>query len=161
MDANFYQKQAARTLLDKPDRTIPPKELAYALVAIRLFFVAARLIEKIKNEIPNNKLNGPLEDRLPNNVNFTFVGINGEDLLIKLNEYGVLASTGSACSTNRQKESHVLKAIGLDYEDISGSIRFSLRIQNTVEEIEKSVIILKNSISQLSKLSPLKQKYNF
>ncbi|HEX5187294.1 MAG TPA: cysteine desulfurase family protein, partial [Nitrososphaeraceae archaeon] len=56
------------------------------------------LIEKIKNEIPNNKLNGPLEDRLPNNVNFTFFGINGEDLLIKLNEYGVLASTGSACS---------------------------------------------------------------
>ena len=119
------------------------------------------LIEKIKNEIPNNKLNGPLEDRLPNNVNFTFFGINGEDLLIKLNEYGVLASTGSACSTNRQKESHVLKAIGLDYEDISGSIRFSLGIQNTVEEIEKTVIILKNSISQLSKLSPLKQKYNF
>ena len=118
------------------------------------------LIEKIKNEIPNNKLNGPLEDRLPNNVNFTFFGINGEDLLIKLNEYGVQASTGSACSTNRQKESHVLKAIGLDYEDISGSIRFSLGIQNTVEEIEKTVLILKNSISQLSKISPLKQKYN-
>jgi len=119
------------------------------------------LIEKIKNEIPNNKLNGPLEDRLPNNVNFTFLGINGEDLLIKLNEYGVQASTGSACSINRQKESHVLKAIGLDYEDISGSIRFSLGIQNTVEEIEKTVIILKNSISQLSKVSPLKQKYNY
>ncbi|HJT84121.1 MAG TPA: cysteine desulfurase family protein [Nitrososphaeraceae archaeon] len=118
------------------------------------------LIEKIKNEIPNNNLNGPLEDRLPNNVNFTFFGINGEDLLIKLNEYGVQASTGSACSINRQKESHVLKAIGLDYEDISGSIRFSLGIQNTVEEIEKTVIILKNSISQLSKVSPLKQKYN-
>jgi len=119
------------------------------------------LIEKIKNEIPNNKLNGPLEDRLPNNVNFTFLGINGEDLVIKLNEYGVQASTGSACSINRQKESHVLKAIGLDYEDISGSIRFSLGIQNTVEEIEKTVIILKNSISQLSKVSPLKQKYNY
>jgi cysteine desulfurase len=118
------------------------------------------LIEKIKNEIPNNKLNGPLEDRLPNNVNFTFFGINGEDLLIKLNEYGILASTGSACSANRQKESHVLKAIGLDYEEISGSIRFSLGIQNTIGEIEKTVIILKNSISQLSKISPLKQKYN-
>ncbi|HET7644477.1 MAG TPA: cysteine desulfurase family protein, partial [Nitrososphaeraceae archaeon] len=118
------------------------------------------LIEKIKKEIPNTKLNGPLEDRLPNNVNFTFFGINGEDLLIKLNEYGVLASTGSACSTNLQKESHVLKAIGLEYEDISGSIRFSLGIQNTVEEVEKTVIILKNSISQLSKVSPLKQKYN-
>ncbi|MGE3858552.1 MAG: cysteine desulfurase family protein [Nitrososphaeraceae archaeon] len=118
------------------------------------------LIDKIKNEIPNNKLNGSLEDRLPNNVNFTFFGINGEDLLIKLNEYGILASTGSACSTNRQKESHVLKAIGLNYEEISGSIRFSLGIQNTTEEIEKTVIVLKNCISELSKISPLKQKYN-
>ena len=119
------------------------------------------LIDKIKNEIPNNKLNGSLEDRLPNNVNFTFFGINGEDLLIKLNEYGILVSTGSACSTNRQKESHVLKALGLNYEEISGSIRFSLGIQNTTEEIEKTVIVLKNCISELSNISPLKQKYNF
>jgi cysteine desulfurase len=118
------------------------------------------LIDKIKNEIPNNKLNGSLEDRLPNNVNFTFFGINGEDLLIKLNEYGILVSTGSACSTNRQKESHVLKALGLNYEEISGSIRFSLGIQNTTEEIEKTVIVLKNCVSELSKISPLKQKYN-
>ncbi len=118
------------------------------------------LIDKIKNEIPNNKLNGSLEDRLPNNVNFTFFGINGEDLLIKLNEYGILVSTGSACSTNRQKESHVLKALGLNYEEISGSIRFSLGIQNTTEEIEKTVIVLKNCISELSNISPLKQKYN-
>jgi cysteine desulfurase len=117
-------------------------------------------IDKIKSEIPNNILNGSLEDRLPNNVNFTFYGINGEDLLLKLNEYGILASTGSACSTNRQKESHVLKAIGLNYEEISGSIRFSLGIQNTIKEIEKTVMILKKSISELSKLSPLKQKYN-
>ena len=117
------------------------------------------LIERINKEIPNNKLNGSLEYRLPNNVNFTFLGINGEDLLIKLDEDGILASTGSACSTNRQKESHVLKAIGLNHEEISGSIRFSLGIQNTIEDIEKTIIVLKERITELLKISPLKQKY--
>jgi cysteine desulfurase len=117
------------------------------------------LIERINKEIPNNKLNGSLEYRLPNNVNFTFLGINGEDLLIKLDEDGILASTGSACSTNRQKESHVLKAIGLNHEEISGSIRFSLGIQNTIEDIEKTIIVLKQRITELLNISPLKQKY--
>ena len=117
------------------------------------------LIDRVNKEIPNNKLNGSLEYRLPNNVNFTFLGINGEDLLIKLDEDGILASTGSACSTNRQKESHVLKAIGLNHEEISGSIRFSLGIQNTIEDIEKTIIVLKQRITELLKISPLKQKY--
>jgi cysteine desulfurase len=117
------------------------------------------LIERINKEIPNNKLNGSLEYRLPNNVNFTFLGINGEDLLIKLDEDGIFASTGSACSTNRQKESHVLKAIGLNHEEISGSIRFSLGIQNTIEDIEKTIIVLKQRITELLNISPLKQKY--
>ena len=117
------------------------------------------LIDRVNKEIPNNKLNGSLEHRLPNNVNFTFLGINGEDLLIKLDEDGILASTGSACSTNRQKESHVLKAIGLNHEEISGSIRFSLGIQNTIEDIEKTIIVLKQRIIELLKISPLKQKY--
>jgi len=117
------------------------------------------LIERINKEIPNNKLNGSLEYRLPNNVNFTFLGINGEDLLIKLDEDGIFASTGSACSTNRQKESHVLKAIGLNHEEISGSIRFSLGIQNTIEDIEKTIIVLKQRITELLNISPLKKKY--
>jgi cysteine desulfurase len=76
-----------------------------------------------------------------------------------LDEDGILASTGSACSTNRQKESHVLKAIGLNHEEISGSIRFSLGIQNTIEDIEKTIIVLKQRIPELLKISPLKQKY--
>ena len=117
------------------------------------------LIDRVNKEIPNNKLNGSLEHRLPNNVNFTFLGVNGEDLLIKLDEEGILASTGSACSTNRQKESHVLKAIGLNHEEISGSIRFSLGIQNNIEDIEKTIIVLKQRVTELLKISPLKQKY--
>ena len=124
-----------------------------------MFYLRNFLIERINKEIPNNKLNGSLEYRLPNNVNFTFLGINGEDLLIKLNEDGILASTGSACSTNRQKESHVLKAIGLNHEEITGSVRFSLGIQNTIEDIEKTIIVLKQRITELLKISPLKEKY--
>jgi cysteine desulfurase len=114
-------------------------------------------IDGISKEIPNSKLNGSLEYRLPNNINFTFLGINGEDLLIKLDEDGILASTGSACSTNRQKESHVLKAIGLHHAEISGSIRFTLGIQNTIEDLEKTIIILKQRIRELSNTSPLKR----
>jgi cysteine desulfurase len=116
------------------------------------------LIKRINEEISGKTLNGSLESRLPNNVNFTFLGINGEDLLIKLDEDGILASTGSACSANRQKESHVLKAIGLNHEEISGSIRFTLGIQNTIEDLEKTIIVLKNRITELRKFSPMKSR---
>jgi cysteine desulfurase len=68
-----------------------------------LYYLRDYFINRINEEISGCMLNGSLESRLPNNVNFTFLGINGEDLLIKLDEDGILASTGSACSTNRQK----------------------------------------------------------
>ena len=123
-----------------------------------LYFLRDFLIKRINEEISGKTLNGSLESRLPNNVNFTFLGINGEDLLIKLDEDGILASTGSACSANRQKESHVLKAIGLNHEEISGSIRFTLGIQNTIEDLEKTIIVLKNRITELRKFSPMKSR---
>lgn len=123
-----------------------------------LYSLRDYLIKRINEEISGKMLNGSLESRLPNNVNFTFLGINGEDLLIKLDEDGILASTGSACSANRQKESHVLKAIGLNHEEISGSIRFTLGIQNTIEDLEKTIIVLKNRITELRKFSPMKSR---
>lgn len=123
-----------------------------------LYFLRDFLIKRINEEFSGKTLNGSLESRLPNNVNFTFLGINGEDLLIKLDEDGILASTGSACSANRQKESHVLKAIGLNHEEISGSIRFTLGIQNTIEDLEKTIIVLKNRITELRKFSPMKSR---
>jgi cysteine desulfurase len=123
-----------------------------------LYSLRDYLINRINEEISGKMLNGSLENRLPNNVNFTFLGINGEDLLIKLDEDGILASTGSACSANRQKESHVLKAIGLNHEEISGSIRFTLGIQNTIEDLEKTIIVLKNRITELRKFSPMKSR---
>ena len=124
-----------------------------------LYYLRDYLINRINEEISGRMLNGSLESRLPNNVNFTFLGINGEDLLIKLDEDGILASTGSACSANLQKESHVLKAIGLNHEEISGSIRFTLGIQNTKEEIEKTIITLNHRITELRKFSPIQYRY--
>lgn len=123
-----------------------------------LYYLRDYLINRINEEISGRMLNGSLESRLPNNVNFTFLGINGEDLLLKLDEDGILASTGSACSANRQKESHVLKAIGLNHEEISGSIRFTLGIQNTKEEIDKTIRSLNHRVTELRKFSPMNYK---
>lgn len=123
-----------------------------------LYYLRDYLINRINEEISGRMLNGSLESRLPNNVNFTFLGIKGEDLLLKLDEDGILASTGSACSANRQKESHVLKAIGLNHEEISGSIRFTLGIQNTKEEIDKTIRSLNHRITELRKFSPMNYK---
>ncbi|HEX6670926.1 MAG TPA: cysteine desulfurase family protein [Nitrososphaeraceae archaeon] len=123
-----------------------------------LYYLRDHLIRRINEEICGKLLNGSLKHRLPNNVNFTFLGLNGEDLLTKLDEDGILVSTGSACSANRQQESHVLKAIGLNHEEISGSIRITLGIQNTIDDLEKTVKVLKNRITELRKLSPIKFK---
>lgn len=123
-----------------------------------LYYLRDYLINRINEEISGRMLNGSLESRLPNNVNFTFLGINGEDLLLKLDEDGILASTGSACSAHRQKESHVLKAIGLNHEEISGSIRFTLGIQNTKEELDKTIRSLNHRITELRKFSPMNYK---
>ncbi len=125
-----------------------------------LYYLRDHLIRRINEEICGKILNGSLEHRLPNNVNFTFLGLNGEDLLTKLDEDGILVSTGSACSANRQQESHVLKAIGLNHDEISGSIRITLGIQNTIDDLEKTVIVLKNRIAELRKLSPIKYKFD-
>jgi len=123
-----------------------------------LYYLRDHLIRRINEEICGKLLNGSLKHRLPNNVNFTFLGLNGEDLITKLDEDGILVSTGSACSANRQQESHVLKAIGLNHEEISGSIRITLGIQNTIDDLEKTVKVLKNRITELRKLSPIKFK---
>jgi cysteine desulfurase len=104
------------------------------------------------------RYNGPSDPnlRVPNIVHFTFFGVNGEDLLIKLDEHGVAASTGSACSVRRQKESHVLRAMGFSLPEISGSLRLSLGPQNTKEEIGHAVAILRAVVEELREFSPLK-----
>lgn len=116
---------------------------------------------RILYDIPHSVMNGSADARLPGNAHFTFLGINGEDLLIKLDEYGIAASTGSACSVNRQKASHVLQAMGFTHEQITGSLRLSLSVFNTIEEIHHTADILKEVVHELRMVSPFKSKYVF
>ena len=119
------------------------------------------LVEKVLNEIPEVVLNGHHQFRLPNNAHFTFLGVNGEDLIIKLDEYGIAASTGSACSVNTQKASHVLQAMGFSLEQITGSLRLTIGIFNDQKEIDQTVNILKKVVQELRSVSPFKEKYSF
>ncbi|MBM2820020.1 MAG: cysteine desulfurase, partial [Nitrosarchaeum sp.] len=101
------------------------------------------------------------ENRLPNNAHFTFLGVAGEDLIIKLDEYGICASTGSACSVHTQKASHVLQAMGFSHEQITGSLRLTLGLFNNQQQIDETVNILKKVTAELRSVSPFKEKYSF
>ena len=116
------------------------------------------VIERVLQEIPRSRLNGLRTERIPNNAHFTFFGVNGEDLIIKLDENGIAASTGSACSVKKQKQSHVLKAMGFSYEEITGSLRLSLGMHNTRDEVDRAVDILSNVVKELRELSPFMSK---
>jgi cysteine desulfurase len=117
------------------------------------------LVKRVLKEIPRSRLNGLCTERIPNNAHFTFFGVNGEDLIIKLDENGVAASTGSACSVKKQKQSHVLKAMGFSYEEITGSLRLSLGMHNTKDEVDRAVDVLLSVVKELRELSPFKSKY--
>jgi cysteine desulfurase len=123
--------------------------------------LSTNLTTKVLQEIPYVTFNGHPEKRIPNNTHFTFLGVNGEDLIIKLDENGVAASTGSACSVRIQKASHVLKAMGFSHEQVTGSLRLTIGTANTEKEIDGTVEILKNVVAELRAVSPYKKKYNF
>jgi cysteine desulfurase len=117
------------------------------------------VVERVLKEIPRSRLNGLRTERIANNAHFTFFGVNGEDLIIKLDENGIAASTGSACSVKKQKQSHVLKAMGFSYEEITGSLRLSLGMHNTKDEVDRAVNVLSSVIGELRELSPFESKY--
>ena len=119
------------------------------------------LVDRVLEEIPEVTLNGDPKSRLPNNAHFTFLGVNGEDLIIKLDEYGIAASTGSACSVNTQRASHVLQAMGFSHEQITGSLRLTMGVFNNEIEIEQTVTFLKKIVEELRSVSPFKEKYSF
>ena len=119
------------------------------------------LVEKVLDDIPETTFNGHSEFCLSNNAHFTFLGVNGEDLIIKLDEYGIAASTGSACSVNTQKASHVLESMGFSLEQITGSLRLTVGIFNTESEINETVDVLKKVVKELRAVSPFKEKYSF
>ena len=119
------------------------------------------MLSKIVKEISHVKLNGHPGKRIFNNIHLTFLGVQGEDLIIKLDEHGIAASTGSACSVHTQKASHVLQAMGFNHEQITGSLRMSFGYMNTLNEVDQTVEVLKKVVSELRNISPYKTKYNF
>jgi cysteine desulfurase len=119
------------------------------------------LTSRIVGEISHVSVNGNVESKTPNNAHFTFLGVNGEDLIIKLDEHGIAASTGSACSVKTQKASHVLMAMGFSHEQITGSLRITVGLYNTISEMDQTVDILKKVVQELRSVSPFKTKYGF
>lgn len=117
------------------------------------------LIERVLTEIPHARLNGHRTDRLPNNVNFCFRFIEGESLLILLDQLGICASSGSACTSGSLDPSHVLLAIGLPHEIAHGSLRITLSEKTTMEEIDFVADELKKIVERLCKMSPLYEDF--
>lgn len=119
-----------------------------------------RLIEGL-SQIPHSILNGDLEKRLPGNVNFCFEGIEGESLLLLLDDKGICASSGSACTSGSLDPSHVLLAIGRPHEVAHGSLRLSLCEENTEEDVEYILQSVPEIVEYLRGISPLwKDKVN-
>ena len=116
------------------------------LINLRDFY-----FDEITKNIPNVKINGSKEKRLPGNANVSFKNINGEQLLLELDSLGICASSGSACTSGQSEPSHVLTAIGLNAEYIQGSLRTTFGEENTKEDVEfliKSIIEITNKIGK-------------
>ena len=137
-------------------------EIALARMADRKKYESAlrdRLIDKVLAEIPYTRVNGHREKRLSNNVSFCFRFIEGESLLIMLNQKGICASSGSACTSGSLDPSHVLLAIGLPHEIAHGSVRLTLSEETTEEDIDYIVDTLKQIVDRLRSMSPLYEDF--
>ena len=117
------------------------------------------LISRVLKEVPYARLNGHTEKRLPNNVNFCFRFIEGESLLILLDQKGICASSGSACTSGSLDPSHVLLAIGLPHEIAHGSLRLTLSGETAKEEIDFVADSIKEIVGRLRSMSPLYEDF--
>ncbi|MFZ5906954.1 MAG: cysteine desulfurase NifS [Nitrospirota bacterium] len=122
--------------------------------AIYISKLRDKLEVKLLNTCPDSRVNGDVTSRLPNTTNLSFEYVEGEAILLRLNEYGICASSGSACSSGSLEPSHVLRAMGIPFTAIHGSIRFSLSRYTTEQEIDKIIEILPEIIRELRLLSP-------
>ena len=121
----------------------------------KLSSIRDELIEKVLATIPEAYVNGDMEHRLPNLVNFRFKAIEGESLILLLDAKGYQASTGSACSSNKLEASPVLTALGLDPVDVHGSLRISLAPESDSFDVDEFVDVIAESVSRLRQMSPL------
>ena len=119
----------------------------------------AYLIGRLENEIPHCWLNGHRTKRLPNNINFSFLFIEGESMLIMLDMKGICASSGSACTSGSLDPSHVLLAIGLKHEEAHGSLRLTLSEDSTKEEMDIVAEEVKKIVQRLRDMSPLYEDF--
>ena len=133
-------------------------ELAQKRVSDGSLVRMAALRDKLQNgllsTIADTKLNGDPENRVPNTVNISFGYVEGEAILMHLNEYGICASSGSACTSGSLEPSHVLRAMGVDFKFAHGSVRFSLSEFTTEEEVDKVLEVMPDIIANLRKISP-------
>lgn len=124
----------------------------------RLRNMRDHLIEQILSEIPDTTLNGPKDNRIPQNANITFHYVEGESITLHLDMKGFAVSTGSACFSRSLEASHVILGIGGDHERAHGSVRFSFGRYNRMGEVDKVVEALKEVVMRLRDISPLGKK---
>ncbi|MGY0372179.1 cysteine desulfurase NifS [Clostridium sp. JNZ J1-5] len=126
----------------------------------RLSVLRDKLIKELTERIPYSKVNGPLGDkRLPGNVNISFIGVEGETLLLDLDDKGIYASTGSACASGDLEPSHVLLSIGLSHGVAHGSLRFSLGAGTTEEEVDYVINEVPAIIKRRREMSPYWEEF--
>jgi cysteine desulfurase len=117
------------------------------------------LEQKILERVPNVLINGDSRHRLPNNVSVSFEYVEGESILLLLSDLGICASSGSACTSGSLEPSHVLRAMGVPFTAAHGSIRFSLSIYNTKEEMDYIIEHIPPIIQRLRDISPFWKDY--
>ena len=142
-----YGKAAEMASANLSDRTAKEKE------------IRDYMIKRISEEIPHAKLNGHKTKRLPNNVNFSFEFVEGESMLLWLDQAGICASSGSACTSGSLDPSHVLLAIGLVHDIAHGSLRLTLSEEITKEDADFTVDKLKEIVEYVRNMSPLYEDF--
>jgi cysteine desulfurase len=121
----------------------------------RLIHLRDKLIDGVLTRIPNSRLNGHRTKRLPNNVNVSIQGIEGESMILRLDFMGISVSSGSACTSGDLSASHVLLALGLPHELAHGSLRMTLGHDTTEEDIDRVLEVLPPIVSTLRAMSPM------
>jgi cysteine desulfurase len=122
--------------------------------SLSLAHLRDKLEKALMHNCPDVRINGDVTSRLPNTTNLSFEYVEGEAILLRLNEYGVCASSGSACTSGSLEPSHVLRAMGVPFTAIHGSIRFSLSRYNSEAEVDRVIEIMPDIIKNLRQLSP-------